>query len=189
MDKIFKYIEYLKENLGDTPEQYVDNALVKLKTKLEKMFALDKVEGDEIKKYGELKSKSEMEEGKMSFKDLGLELQSCELSKYSKVYDNIKLKFSDPEALYDVTFTIDLKDAVQKPEDKEKDKDFSDKEIKNCFVKFKKYDTTKNFELIGQITKTVKIDEIDEEMLMNLKIELDDEYGSGKEEFELETEE
>ena len=38
----------------------------------------------------------------------------------------------------------------------------------------------------GQITKTVQIDEIDEEMLMNLKIELDEEYGSGKEEFEIE---
>jgi hypothetical protein len=62
---------------------------------------------------------------KLSFKDLGLQLQSLELSKYSKIYDNVKLKFSDEEYLYDMTFTIDLKDAV--PD--EDDKDYSDKDI------------------------------------------------------------
>ena len=119
----------------------------------------------------------------MSFVDLGIQLQSIELSKYSKIYDNIKMKFSDEKYLYDIMFTIDLKDAVPK----DTDKDFSDNDIKNCFIKFKKYDA-ETFDLIGQITKTVKIKEIDENKLIDLKIELDDDYGDEGEEFEIETE-
>jgi len=183
-DRIYKYFEYLKENIQDTPETYVDNALRKLEGRIRNMFETDKVEGGEIKRYGEIKDKSRKEKGEMSFKDLGLELQSLELSKYSKVYDNVKLKFTDEQFLYDMTFTIDLKDAV--PQDDTKD--FSDKDIENCQIKFKKYDQD-DFKLLGQMTKTAKISEIDEEYLVNLKIELDDENGGQEEEFEIETEE
>jgi hypothetical protein len=184
-DKIYKYSEFLNENLEDTPEQYVFNALSKLKNKLEKMFAHAEADKEgEIKRFGE-PEKKEGEGGEgMTFKDLGLQLQSLELSKYSKIYDNIKMKFSDEKYLYDILFTIDLKDAV--PEDEEKD--FSDNDIENCYIKFKKYDAD-TFNLIGQITKTVKLKDINEEMLINLKIELDDEYGGEEEEFSLETEE
>ena len=186
-DKIYKYSEFLNENLVDTPEQYVFNALRKLKSKLEKMFAhVEADEKGEIKRFGEPEKKEGSE--KMSFKDLNLQLQSLELSKYSKLYDNVKLKFSDDKFLYDVMFTIDLKDAVPPQEEEDKDKDFSDNEIKNCYIKFKKYDAD-TFNLIGQITKTVKLKDINEEMLINLKIELDDEYGGEDEEFSLETEE
>lgn len=184
-DKIFKYSEFLNENLKDTPEQYVFNALSKLKTKLEKMFAhVEADEEGEIKRFGEPETKKG--EQAMSFKDLGLQLQSLELSKYSKLYDNIKMKFSDEKFLYDILFTIDLKDAVS--EEEEEEGDFSENKIEKCYVKFKKYDAD-TFNLIGQITKTVKLKDIDEEMLINLKIELDDEYGGEEEEFSLETEE
>ena len=47
---------------------------------------------------------------------------------------NVKLKFSDEEFLYDITFTVDLRDAL--PKDKEKD--YSDKDVKKCQIKFKK---------------------------------------------------
>ena len=58
---------------------------------------------------------------------------------------------------------------------------------KECSYKFKKYDVN-NFELLGQIgPKTIEIDKIDEEFLVNLKIELDDEYGGEEEELEFET--
>ena len=43
------------------------------------------------------------------------------------------------------------------------------------------------FEVIGQITKNVKIKDIDEEFLIDLKIEIDDKFGD-EEEFEIETE-
>lgn len=184
-DRIYKYFEYLKENIQDTPETYVENALRKLENRLKNMFETDKAENGEVKRYGTLVDKDRKEKGEMSFKDLGLELQSLELSKYSKVYDNVKMKFTDEKFLYDITFTIDLKDAV--PTDTTKD--FSDKEIENCQIKFKKYDLD-NIKIIGKLPpKTAKISEINEEYLINLKIEIDDENGGEEEEFEIETEE
>jgi hypothetical protein len=180
---IKKYFEYLKENIQDTPESYVESALTKLKNRIEKMFSpTTTVEDGEVKKYGEVSNDIRKEKGGMSFTDLGLEMQSLELSKYSKLYDNLKLKFSDEQYLYDVTFTIDLKDAV--PEDT--DKDFSDKDIKKCQVKFKKY-TTDDFTPQGNLIKTVKISDINEEFLISLKIELDEDNGGEEEEFEIET--
>ena len=182
-DRIYKFLEFLKENIHQTPENYVDTALQKLKNRINKMFSVEKASdnGQEVERYGEVADKDKKEKGGMSFKDLGLEMQSLELSKYSKVYDNLKLIYSDETARYDLTITIDLKDAV--PTDQ--DKDFSDKDIKDCSIKFKKYDQD-NFEMLGEINKTVKIEDIDEEFLINLKLELDEEYGDD-EEFEIET--
>jgi len=182
-NKIYKYSEFINENIQDPPEAYVESALRKLENRLRNMFETDKVENGEVKRYGTLVDKDRKEKGEMSFKDLGLELQSLELSKYSKVYDNVKMKFTDEKFLYDMTFTIDLKDAVPKDDTK----DFSDKEIENCHIKFKKYDQD-DFKILGQLTKTAKISEINEEYLVNLKIEID-EGGGQEEEFEIETSE
>jgi hypothetical protein len=181
-DKIYTYFEYLKENILDTPETYVESALRKLENRLRNMFETDKVEQGEIKRFGEIKDGERKEKGEMTFKDLGLELQSLEFSKYSKSYDNVKMKFTDEKYLYDVTFTIDLKDAVPKDDTK----DFSDKEIEKCQVKFKKYDQD-DFKILGHLVKTSKISDIDEEYLVNLKIEIDEDGGK-EEEFEIETE-
>ena len=182
-DKVYRFYEYLKENINDVPEQYLENVLRKLKTKFEKMFSYDYAEGGEVKKFGEVQKEEEKKE-KMSLKDFNLELQSCEFSKYSKIFDNLRVKFSDEQFLYDLLITVDLKDAV--PKDQEED--FSTDDIKECQLKFKKYDAD-NFELIGQLTKTVEIEKIDEELLVELKLEIDKDFGEEEEEFEIETEE
>ena len=119
---------------------------------------------------------------KMSLKDLGVRLESSEISKYSKMYDNLTVKFSDDAATYNLYLAIDLKDALPK----DATKDFSYEDIKTCYIKFKKYDLD-TFEVIGQITKNIEIKKIDEEFLVDLKIEMDDEFGD-EEEFEIETE-
>jgi hypothetical protein len=182
-DKVFRFYEYLRENINDVPEQYVENVLRKLKTKFEKMFSTDKVEDGEIKRFGEVQKEEEKKE-KMSLADFNLELQSCEFSKYSKVFDNLRVKFNDERYLYDLLVTVDLKDAV--PQDTTKD--FTDEDIETCQLKFKKYDID-TFELLGQIIKTANIKEIDEDKLVELKMEIDEEYGADEEEFEIETEE
>lgn len=182
-DKVYRFYEYLKENINDVPEKYVENVLRKLKTKFEKMFAFDTVEDGEVKKFGEV-SKEEEKKEKVSLKDFNLELQSCEFSKYSKIFDNLRVKFSDEQYLYDLLITIDLKDAVPT----EPDKDFTDDDIKTCQVKFKKYDID-TFELLGEMAKTVDVKDVDEDLLVELKLEIDKEYGEEEEEFEIETEE
>ena len=79
---------------------------------------------------------------------------------------------------------IDIKEAI--PEDKEKDFDPLE-DIKNCYIKFKKYDLD-TFDILGQLSKNVKIKDIDEDFIIDLKIEIDDKFDESEDEFEIETE-
>ena len=193
--KIYKYDQFIKEdNFQDTPEEYVNTALIKLKKRIDSFFEESESENEETpleekpnkQNMAQAKQKGverKKDESKMSFKDLNVNLESSELSKYSAQFDSIKIIFSDEEFRYDFFITIPLEEAISK----DKTKDFSDKEIKKCSYKFKKYDLD-GFELVGQIgPKTVDIDKIDEEFLVSLKIELDDEYGDEPEKLEFET--
>ena len=183
--KIHKFTDYIKEEFNDTPEEYIATALTKLKRKIEKMFEFQEEaeeESENKKKTVKQAKESGKEKDKMSFKDLGVRIESSEMSKYSKLYDSLTVKFSDDSAFYTLIIMIDLKEALPK----DPNADFSDKEIKKCYIKFKKYDLDV-FEIIGQITKNTEIEKIDEEFLINLKIELDEDFGGEEEEFEIET--
>lgn len=183
--RIIKFNEFINEELmNDTPESYVEIALKQIKKKIDKMFDFQEGENDE--ETGEISIKKARINSKnkdiVSLKDLGIKLESSEISKYSKMYDNLTIKFSDPDAWYNLFIAIDVKDAIPK----EEDKDFSYKDIEKCFVKFKKYDLNTN-DVIGQITKNVDIKSIDDNFLIDLKLEMDEEFGD-EEEFEIETE-
>jgi hypothetical protein len=79
---------------------------------------------------------------------------------------------------------LDLKDAVPK----DGTKDFSADDIKDCFIKFKKYNID-SFDLLGELSKNIKIDDIDEDLLIELKLELDGgSKDSSEENFSIETE-
>jgi arginyl-tRNA synthetase len=190
--KIRKYVDFLNEELNDTPESYVEIALKQIKRKIDKMFEFQEneeqpedqpmsEEDDNSKSVKRAKAESK-DRSKMSLKDLGVRLESSEISKYSKMYDNLTVKFSDDDATYNLYIAIDLKEALPK----DATKDFSYKDIEKCYIKFKKYDLD-TFEVIGQITKNVEIKKIDEDFLIDLKIEMDDEFGD-EEEFKIETE-
>ena len=201
--KIVKYIEFINEDFQDPPEEYIKVALMKLKKKVESFFedAEEEVKDDIINQGGEdedqgreeiMTFKKAMERGekeeskksKMSLSDFGVKLESCEVSRYSALYDSLTVKFSDPEGWYNLFLTIPLEDVVKSAKEKEEG-DFSDKDVEDCSIKFKKYGMDN--ELIGQLgPNKYKISDIDEEFLVNLKIELDDEYGED-EEFEIET--
>jgi hypothetical protein len=81
---------------------------------------------------------------KMSFKDLGVMLQSSEVSKYSKLYDNLTVKFTDDNYLYTLIITIDIKEGLPKTEEKPM----------MCDIKLKKYDLD-TFEVIGQLPSPI----------------------------------
>ncbi len=184
--EIKKFVDFIKESISDTPEEHIKMELIKLKRKIEGFF--EKKEGEEdndsqISTMSDaLKKGKEKEESdkKISFSELGLILQSSEMSKYSSMYDNIVIKFSDSEFLYNLYVTIPLEEAVPEEEG-------DSKKIKKCYIKFKKYDL-ENFDLIGQIEKNVDIDKVDEDYLVSLKIDLDDEFDK-KEDIGIETEE
>jgi hypothetical protein len=185
--KIIKYTEFIKENIHDTPENQVSIVLAHLKRKIDKMFDYeDTASSQDVDRPEDLKK---IDSDKMSFRDLGVKLESSEISKYSKLYDSLTIKFTEGNqseqgaSTYALIIMIDLKEAI--PEDKEKDFDPLE-DIEKCYIKFKKYDID-TFEIVGQLSKNVKIKDIDEDFLIDLKIEIDDKF-SDDEEFKIETE-
>lgn len=175
--EVIKFKDFIKINeSGDTPEEYVKTALMKIKSKLEKMFGDSNP--DKVDKIGDSDTREKQGQSLQ-----GLELQSCEMSAYSKLQDSVKIKYSDAEYLYDLTIFINLEEAI--PEDETKQ--FSDEDIKKCHIKFKKYELD-NFDLIGETTKEIDIKDINEDFLVSLKIDIDKEFDEKEEELEIETE-
>lgn len=181
--RIIKFTEFINEEFNDTPETYIETALRQIKKKIDNMFEYQEGEGEQESDKGKSieDAKSDSKEKSMTFKDLGVRIESSEISNYSKQYDNLNVKFSDDDATYNLYIMIELKEAIPK----DPDKDFSTDDIEKCYIKFKKYNLD-TFEVIGQITKNAKIKDIDEEFLINLKIELDDQFEEEGEEFSIE---
>lgn len=186
--KVIKFGQYIKENLHDTPEEYVKIALKKIKNKIESFFEVENEDTEEefIKMSDALKKgkKKEKEKSKISFSELGLELVSSEFSKYSALSDNLKVVLSDDQFRYDLIVIIPLEEAKIK----DVNSDSSDKDIKKCYIKFKKYSIDKDFELVGQLNKNVEIDKISQDFIVELKIELDEQFPEDQESLEIETE-
>lgn len=180
--KIRKFFDFINEELmNDTPENYVETVLNRLKRDIDKIFS-DSKEPSEGNKSIQQAKRDSKDKNKMSFSDMGVTLDSNEVSKYSKMYDSLTVKFSDNlDSWYTLIIMIDIKEAL--PKDTEKD--FSADDIKMAYIKFKKYDANTD-DLIGQITKNVEVKKIDEDFLVDLKIEIDEEFGDD-EEFEIET--
>ena len=180
--KISKFQDFIRE-FTDTPESYIETALKVLKKKIDSMFEEEAAEPEEEKGSIAKARANSKKSSKMTFKDLGVTLDSSEISKYSKVRDSLTVKFSDPEATYALIISFDIKDGISK----EPEKDFSFEDVQACFLKFKKYDID-TFEVVGQLTKNAEAKEIDEDYLVDLKIELDDMFGEEEEGLEIETE-
>lgn len=192
-DVVLKYWQYINENSIESPEENISTALGILKNKLEDLFvSYEAKEDGTVIRYGEMKNLDE-KGGKISFSELGLELNDIEESKTS-----IKLQFSDEQFLYDFLFYIDLEGGISK----DKTKNFDVKEMEGWQIKMKKF-TNDTFDQIGTtITKTeingnkIKFKDIvgekeDEETLQELLMKLKEEFdelSGDKEEFEIETE-
>jgi len=177
------FSQFIGEKLYDTPESYVSQRLDEIERKIRLFFSTGDEEEEEVENFEQRQKKEKEIQGKMTLSELGITLDSISKSKYSKIQDNIKCKFSDEGFLYDLTIILDLKDAVPK----DGSKDFSPEDIKDCFIKFKKY-SIDDFKLLSELSKNIKIDKLDENFMIELKLELDQKSGGGSEEFSLETE-
>jgi hypothetical protein len=175
-----------RSSFSDSPESYIESVLLKIKQKIEKFFKpSEEVTNRRVVKIGDkdFEEKVKKSDNKLNFADMGLELQSSEYDKSTPLYHSIDIKFTDSQFLYDLYLMIKLEEAI--PVDKTKDVQESD--ITECFIKFKKYDI-KMLEVVNKLSKNIKISDIDEDFIVNLKLELDksDEESSG--EFKIETE-
>ena len=191
--KIRKFYQFITEELNDTPENYIETALAQLKSKIDDIFEYREGDIDDMdlpkEKSIEKAKLDSRNKNKMSFKDLGVNIQSSEVSKYSKLYDNLTVKFTDDNYLYTLIISIDIKEGLPKTEEKPM----------MCDIKLKKSDLD-TFEIIGQLPSPIdgdkpeylkiEINKIDEDYLVDLKIELDGKSDGtgGKKELEIETE-
>ncbi len=169
---------------NDSPETYIDIALNKLKKKIDAMFEPEAEEkpADSSKEKTPDEARQDKKESKASFSELGLSLESSEISKYSKLYDSLTVKFSDEKCLYHLYIMMKLEDAIAK----EPGTEISQSDVDEAYVVFKKYDI-QSLDIEGQVSKNVKTDEITQDFIVNLKLEVDEDFGDkDEEEFSIE---
>lgn len=172
--KITKFQDYIRENMNDTPEKYIEQALRDILDRIKKMFPEEEQEEseDEVISFAQARQKGlekEEKNKKITFADFGANLIDEDISRDACT---LTVTIEEAESWYKIYFMIDMKTAVPTP-----DKDFSYKDIKNCRVKFVKYDN--GDKIVREISNTVPIEEIDEEKLIELKIEVDGEESEG----------
>lgn len=164
--KVLKFYEFILE--GNTPEDFIDNCLQKVKNRLVPLFS---TENSPVKKMKDFEN---------------TQLLSAKESDYSINEKTLKIKFTDDQQiLYILTIRIDIEDAFNM--NKEKDMKVSD--IKKSHITLDKYgDVDGNYSIIDRIMdRTVDPNEIDGDFLLKLKIELDSGEESKEEEFAIET--
>lgn len=168
--KIQKFREYLVLE-GNTPEDYMRSVLNTIKTKLDPVF-----DGEKVKTLKD-------------FKNANLQLlNNPEVDNFPITTRALKYKFTDDgNSVYELVFTINLKDAINpKP-----DEDFKPSEIKKVHVSFKKYTSEgSSLNIVGELMdRTVNPEEINPDFLIKLKLDLDEGKTEAEEaeEFKIET--
>ena len=157
VNKILKYIEFIKEEMTDTPETYIKGKLNQLKIAIDQLFdeeATGTEEDDqpETISKGKAKDNSKKKKQKLSMVDMGVRLDSSEISLYSSTDDTLTVKYTDEEGTYDLLISINIKDGMPK----DPNSNFSEDDINKLYVKFKKY-TIDDIDLIGQTTHNVTV--------------------------------
>ena len=171
---ITKFHEYIKETLNDTAEDYVEQALRDILDKINDMFPEDENEDseDELISFAQARKKGDEKAAaakKINFKDYGAELIDANISRQAAT---LTVTIEEAEAWYKIYFMIDIKQAV--PTGTE---DFDFEKIKDCRVKFVRYNNGDKID--KKISETVPLKEIDEDMLIELKLKVDGDKTEG----------
>mgnify|MGYP007071574133 CR=1 FL=1 len=161
MDKIYKFFEYFineESSYKDAPEDYIKEKLNMLKNKLGRIF--------------------DKEDGEPDFKDMNL--GDLSVSNYNQMRKYLSLEFNDEKYMYYLSIIIDLKDV-------QANKIESVDDVDSCYIKFKRYDNN-TLEEQGLITRNEKIKNIDADLLIQLKVEIDEQVDGedSGEEFKIE---
>lgn len=186
--RIIKYTEFILETAPI--ESYANDLLAQLKVKIQKMFDYQNQESttddDMTIQKARLSSKNK---NKPTFEEYGLKVESLEMSTKN---NSLTLKFSDDECSYTLYLTVEAAEvandiADNNGEDPKEAEDFKTEDIKKIRISFKKYSNDNVAEILGQIPeRNVDPKEIDEEFIINLKLDVDEKYGDN-DEFEIET--
>jgi hypothetical protein len=164
MISIKKFADFLITESAIEPETILDQKLDEIEHKLNKLFELQEMGTEDMKKFSE----TEESESKPSDAFKHLHKDSLERSKFSKTYKNLKLIFSDELFRYDLTLSIDLEKATSQ------DGQSVDPEtIEDCQAEIKRYSIDDDSKMVGRLRKDIKIDDINEELFEELLTELE----------------
>lgn len=170
-NKIYKFQDFIKLNeSNDTPENLIKSKLTEIKKAIEDLFEEveeGNEEGPENISIGDAKNAKSK---KKSLSSMGVKLDSCDISLYSKTDDFLKVKYSDDDGIYDLLISINISDGLPKGDN------FTTDDIKKAFIKFKKYGS-ENIDLIGQLTWNVNIDRDDREFKISILKSDDNQEG------------
>ena len=157
VNKILKYIEFLKEEKVDTPETYIKGKLMQLDSAIVELFEGESSEEEEEQpetiSKGKARDNDRKKKKKLSMVDMGVTLDSHEVSVYSPTDPTLTVKYTDQEGTYDLLISINIADAVPK----DPNVNFTSDDVKKLYIKFKKY-TIDDIDLIGQTTHNITVD-------------------------------
>lgn len=165
VNKILKYIDFIKEEMTDTPETYIKGKLNQLKIAIDQLFDEESSSQDQPETISKEKAidNNRKKKQKLSMTDMGVTLDSSEVSLYSQTDDSLTVKYSDEEGTYDLFISINIKDGIPK----DPNANFSEDDINKIYVKFKKY-TIDDIDLIGQTTHNVTVTRENGEFMFSL---------------------
>ena len=176
---------------NDNPESYLKNAMRKLQKKIEALFDDEEGEND-VAEFGDpgavigpegIVDRSKREEKpkknkeSMTLKDMGAKLESSDIAKSSKTHKSLVVKFTDDEHYYSLYVKVSLKEVLDLIEAGE---ELNDESVQKAYVKMKKI-AIDGFEEVGSLNRNVMMADIDENFIIELKLELDEEDTTGEE--------
>lgn len=157
-NKILKYIEFIKEELSDTPQSYIKNKLKQIQKAFDDLFEEEESESDD--EFISIEDAKKNKKGVKKLSDLGVTKDSSEISLYSQTDDSLTIKYSDDEASYTIIIFINIKEGLAKGES------FSEDDIKKLDIKFKKY--LNDVDLVGETRYSVNIDREEGEFMFSV---------------------
>ena len=172
-NKILRYFDFIKEELSDTPQSYIKNKLKQLQKAFDDLF--DKEEEGNEEEFISIEDAKKNQKSEKKLSDLGVKLDSSEISLYSEMNDSLTIKYSDDEASYTIIIFINIKEGLENGNN-----NFSEDDIKKIDVKFKKY--LNDIDLIGETRYSVNIDRKDGQFVFSINEgESDEENGQNDE--------
>lgn len=165
---------------NDAPEVYIVNALKKIQRKLEKLFDNDKenVERDISDIDSSIGPDGITDRSKVDKKDkdtdktlseMGASLEASDIIRSSSTHKSLVMKFSQVNFYYSLYIQINLKQVLELMD---KGEELSDESIQRCYIKMKKINMD-SYEEVGSINRNVYIAEVDESLIVDMKLELD----------------
>lgn len=157
--KIYKFYDFIKEELKDTPDSYIKGKLEQLQKAFNDLFEEKSSDENEEPENISIEDAKKNKKSDKKLSDLGVKIDSSEISLYSSSNDSLTIKYSDDEASYTMIISINISNGIPK------DDNFSEDDVNKIDVKFKKY--LNAIDLIGKTRHTFNVDRADGEFMFS----------------------